>query len=31
MPLIGPMLLLIFENMWAYAIIQDYAFIRPLE
>ena len=30
MPLIGPMLLLIFENLWAYALIQDYAFIRTL-
>ena len=30
MPLIGPMLLLIFENVWAYALIQDYAFIRTL-
>ena len=30
MPLIGPMLLFIFENLWAYALIQDYAFIRTL-
>ena len=30
MPLIGPMLLLIFENVSAYALIQDYALIRTL-
>ena len=30
MPLIGPMLLLIFENLSAYALIQDYAFIWTL-
>ena len=23
-------ILLIFENLWAYALIQDYAFIRTL-
>ena len=30
MPLIVLMLLLIFENLRAYAFIQDYAFIRTL-
>ena len=31
MTLIGPMLLLIFENVSAYALIQDYALIRTLK
>ena len=30
-PLIGPMLLLFFENVSAYALIQDYALIRTLK
>ena len=30
MPLFGPMLLLILENVSAYALIQDYALIRTL-
>ena len=31
MPLFGPMLLLILENVSAYALIQDYALIRTLK